>query len=293
MKNLVRTLIYNGRVSLTLADTTEMVTRGAGTHLLSKASAYVFGKALSLMTFMSACLKEETGEISLSLKGDACGEIAVSGNRKLNMRGYILNTDATGEGNEESERALLSGNSYLTVIRDDGYNRPFVGACALPENAGLDEGFEEYFRISEQLPTRLHSSVELDEDGKCRFAGVVAVQPLPFADEETLAAVASLDLSALLEKIKNEGTMSALKSQFDVEEETLEVRDAQYKCNCSREYLSRVMVSLGETELRRIVREDGAVRVHCHYCNTDYEFFDEDIDRLFGKSKGYVDEKDG
>ena len=166
MKNLVRTLIYNGQVSLTLADTTEMVTRGAGTHGLSKASAYVFGKALSLMTFMSACLKEETGEISLSLKGDACGEIAVSGNRKLNMRGYILNADATGEGNEESERALLSGNAYLTVIRDDGYNRPFVGACALPENAGLDEGFEEYFRISEQLPTRLHSSVELDEEGK-------------------------------------------------------------------------------------------------------------------------------
>lgn len=284
MKNLVRTLIYNGQVSLTLADTTEMVARGAGVHTLSKASAYVFGKALSLMTFMSACLKEETGEISLSLKGAACGEIAVSGNQKLYMRGYILNTNAVGEGDRESERALLSGNAYLTVIRDDGYRRPFVGTCVLPENAGLDEGFEEYFRISEQLPTRLYSGVEFDGEGKCRFAGVVAVQPLPFAEEKTLAAVASLDLPAILEKIKNEGTMSALKSQFEVEAETIEVRNAQYKCNCSREYLSRVIVSLGETQLRQIVREDGAVRVHCHYCNTDYEFFDEDIDRLFEKS---------
>lgn len=283
MKNLVRTLIYHGQVSLTLADTTEMVARGRALHKLSKSSAHVFGKALSLMTFMASCLKEEKGEISLSLKGDVCGEIAVSGNRQLNMRGYILNTDEGGEGNEESEQTLLGGNSYLTVIRDDGYSRPFVGACALPEGAGLDEGFEEYFRISEQLPTRLRTVLEQDENGKCLFAGVVAVQPLPFADEETLAAVASLDLSKILKEIKKEGTMVALKSNFDVEEDTLEVREAQYKCNCSREYLSRVMVSLGEIQLRQIIREDGAVRVHCHYCNTDYEFFDEDIDRLFQK----------
>jgi redox-regulated HSP33 family molecular chaperone len=175
MKNVLRTLIYDGQVSLTLADTTEIVKEGARLHGLSKASAYTFGKALSLMTFMSSCLKESTGEISLSIKSDCCGEIAVSGNRGLHVRGYILNTAAEGVGCEETERALLGGNTSLTIIRDDGYNRPFVGACALPENAGLDEGFEEYFRISEQLPTRLKTAVELDEKGLCAFAGVFFV----------------------------------------------------------------------------------------------------------------------
>ena len=166
MQNLLRTLIYDGQVSLTLADTTEIVKEGMRLHGLSQASAYAFGKALSLMTFMSACLKEETGEISLSLKSDTCGEIAVSGNRRLHIRGYILNTTAAGNGDEDSELALLGNNASVTIIRDDGYNRPFVGACALPENAGLDEGFEEYFRISEQLPTRLETMVEFDGD-KC------------------------------------------------------------------------------------------------------------------------------
>ncbi len=280
MKNLVRTLIYNGQVSLTLADTTEMVRRGACLHSLSKSSAHAFGKALSLMTFMSACLKEESGEISLSVKGSACGEIAVSGNRKLSMRGYILNTDASGEGNAESERALLGKDASLTVIRDDGYNRPFVGACVLPENAGLDEGFEEYFRISEQLPTRLYTNVEFEGE-KCQFAGVVAVQPLPFADRETLEKVVALDLPTILKKVKNDGAMSALKSEFAFDEEVVEEREAAYRCNCSKQYLTRVLVSLGETQLRQIIREDGAVRVHCHYCNTDYEFFDKDVDELF------------
>lgn len=283
MKNVLRTLIYDGQVSLTLADTTEIVKEGARLHRLSSASAYTFGKALSLMTFMSACLKESTGEISLSIKSDACGEIAVSGNRGLHVRGYVLNTAAEGGANEETERALLGENAALTIIRDDGYNRPFVGACALPENAGLDEGFEEYFRISEQLPTRLKTAVELDEKGLCAFAGVVAVQPLPFADQETLEKVNALDLASILEKIKKEGTMYAMKANFEVDTSVLETREAQYKCNCSREYLTRVLVSLGEGQMRQIIKEDGAVRVHCHYCNTNYEFTDKDADEIFKK----------
>lgn len=283
MKNVLRTLIYDGQVSLTLADTTEIVKEGARLHGLSKASAYTFGKALSLMTFMSACLKESTGEISLSIKSDCCGEIAVSGNRGLHVRGYILNTAAEGVGNEETERALLGGNTSLTIIRDDGYNRPFVGACALPENAGLDEGFEEYFRISEQLPTRLKTAVELDEKGLCAFAGVAAVQPLPFADKETIEKVNALDLASILEKIRENGTMYAMKANFEVDTSVLEEREASYKCNCSREYLTRVLVSLGEGQMRQIIKEDGAVRVHCHYCNTNYEFTDKDADEIFKK----------
>ena len=73
MKNVLRTLVSEGQVSLTLADTTEIVREGIKLHKLSPASAIVFGKAISAMTFMSACLKEETGEISLSVQSDGTG----------------------------------------------------------------------------------------------------------------------------------------------------------------------------------------------------------------------------
>ena len=281
MKNVARTLIYNGQVSLTLADTTEIVKTGIELHKLKKGSAYAFGKALSLMTFMSACLKEAVGEISLSLKSERLGEIAVSGNRALQIRGYILNTEFEGEADIKTEQALLGDEASLTIIRDDGYNRPFVGACAMPENAGLDGGFEEYFRISEQLPTRLYSAVEFDGGGNCVFAGVIAVQPLPFADAQTLEKVRALDLAKIAQNIRKDGTMAALKADFEVDLSVLEEREAQYKCNCSRDYLTRVLVSLGEQQMRQIIREDGAVRVHCHYCNTDYEFTDKDADEIF------------
>lgn len=287
MKNLLRTLVYNGQVSLTLADTTALVAEGARLHALSDTSAYLFGKALSAMTFMSACLKGETGEISLSLKtSGAGGEIAVSGNRALAMRGYIENTGLVGAFNEETERTAFAENGSLTIIRNDGYARPFVGACAFPAVGGLDEAFEEYFRISEQLPTRIATTVKIGENGKVLFAGVAVLQPLPFADENTLQKVHAADLDKLLCDILARGVESAAQNSFDKDEQVWEVRTAQYKCNCSRQYLTRVLVSLGEEQMRAIIREDGAVRIHCHYCNSDYAFDEKDADELFSKTNG-------
>ena len=46
MKNLLRTLVFDGQVSLTLADTTEIVREGIKLHKLSPSAAFVFGKAL-------------------------------------------------------------------------------------------------------------------------------------------------------------------------------------------------------------------------------------------------------
>ncbi|MBQ7924274.1 MAG: Hsp33 family molecular chaperone HslO [Clostridia bacterium] len=277
MKNVLRALIFDEQVSLTLADTTSIVKEGARLHRLTKDAAVVFGKTLSAMTFMSACLKGETGEISLSVKGDGLGgEIGVSGNRKLYMRGFIENPLATG-----SETAIWGENGSLTVIRDDGYARPFVGACAFPKKGGVDEAFEEYFRISEQLPTRFQTVVKTDENGAVVFAGVAVLQPLPFADEQTIEKTWNADLSALLDGAQGRGVDEAAKQAFGKSGTVWEARSAQYKCNCSREYLTRVLVSLGEAQMREIIQSDGAVRVHCHYCNTDYEFTEADADRVF------------
>ncbi|MBQ9714410.1 MAG: Hsp33 family molecular chaperone HslO [Clostridia bacterium] len=282
MKNLLRTLVYNGQVSLTLADTTALVAEGKRLHGLSNFSAYLFGKALSVMTFMSACLKENSGEISLSIKtsGDG-GEIAVSGNRALNMRGYIENTQLSENPNEEAERRAFAENGSVTVIRNDGYSRPFVGACAFPDAGGLDEAFAEYFRISEQIPTRIATTVKTDAAGKIVFAGVAVLQPLPFADAETLEKTRAADLSLLLCEMERIGAEATATKYFEKDERVWEMREAQYQCNCSREYLTRVLISLGEAQMREIIREDGAVRVHCHYCNTDYTFDGRDADELF------------
>ena len=278
MHNLLRTLVYDGQVSLTVADTTDIVKECVRLHCLSRDSAFVFGKTLSAMVFMSACLKNERGEISLALKTDGtCGDIGISGNRALHLRGYMLNTQAQGE-----ESSVLGANGALTIIRDDGYNMPFVGSCALKDGS-VDASFEEYFAISEQLPTRICTTIKYTADGEIEFCGVAVLQPLPFADEATLHAVQNVALDELLAQTQAHGINQAVRAQFQTDERVWEERTARYQCNCSRDYVSRVLVSLGEAQTREIIQEEGAVRVHCHYCNTDYEFDGEDADRMFNK----------
>ncbi|MBQ8322758.1 MAG: Hsp33 family molecular chaperone HslO [Clostridia bacterium] len=279
MTNLLRTLVFDSKVSLTLADTTETVAEAIKLHKLSRSSALVLGKTLSAMTFMSACLKEETGEISLSVKSDGeGGDIGVSGNKKLFLRGYIAQPDASERADEKQ---VFGKTGSLTIVRDDGYSRPFVGACALPEIGGVDEAFEEYYRISEQLPTYMKTAVEFDGEGKLVFAGAAVLQPLPFADENTLKKTRETSLETLLDAVKEKGVEACAETYFAPDKTVWETRESLYKCNCSREYLTRVLVTLGKEQMHRIIEEDGAVRVHCHYCNKDYQFTEEDEKRIF------------
>ena len=284
MSNLLRTLIFNDEVSLTIADTTEIVREGMRLHKLSPASAYLYGRGMSALTYMSSCLKESTGEISLSLKceGEAA-DMGISGNRALNLRGYVANTQIEGGANYESELRALGNDGSITIIRDDGYSRPFVGSCGFPQQLSMDDIFEEYYRSSEQIPTYIATVVEINEEGVCLFAGVLALQPLPFASEETLDKVWSLDLYEILETLKGRQVEEVVRENFQTTSKVWELREARYKCNCSREYLKGVLVTLGEEQLRDIIAQEGAVRVHCHYCNSDYEFTEEDANELFKK----------
>ena len=61
MGNLLRTLIFNDEVSLTIADTTEIVREGMRFHGLSPASAYFYGRGMSAMTYMSFNTEELDG----------------------------------------------------------------------------------------------------------------------------------------------------------------------------------------------------------------------------------------
>lgn len=276
MENVIRTLVYNGQVSLTLLDTTAIVGEGLRVHGLRGNAAVTFGKTLTAMTFMSAALKEERGQVSVSLKDDK-GSISVSGNRSLYLRGCMDGAYGEGKG------------GTVTVIRDDGYSRPFVGSCAVV-SVDVDEAFEGYFSGSEQLPTYLRTVVCTNENGECIFAGGAVLQPLPFADEEVLRALPKgEDLGEIARKISELGLENTAKRYFSAKNEDLERRFAQYKCNCSRAYIGDMLVTLGRAQLEDIVRTEGKVGVHCHYCNTDYVFYMEDVRKLFEENDDISD----
>ena len=61
-------------------------------------------------------------------------------------------------------------------------------------------------------------------------------------------------------------------------------RETYYKCNCSKEYIDSVMISLGREELEDIIKENGKIEVNCQYCDKKYLYFDRDVELLFEKN---------
>lgn len=273
MNKLYKALVYDQQVSLSVLDTTDLVNKAIETHHLNAQSAAILGNLLTCCAYMSGCLKSERGAVSLTVKAEGAGCVSVSGDSDLHIRGY-----ADGDCTH-----TLKGGT-LTVIKDDGFFRPYVGACEIKTD-DVSEILMQYFHQSEQIPTAVAVGVKLGENGKCLAAGGVVMQLLPGTSQENMDR-AEERMQAFVHPAEVVQTYGAdgIVSRFfkdEIEEKGLYLLHPDYICNCSRKKIAGVLVSVGKQELKDIIREQGKVSVHCHYCNTDYDFNDGDIEELF------------
>ncbi|MCD8308985.1 MAG: Hsp33 family molecular chaperone HslO, partial [Clostridia bacterium] len=231
------------------------------------------GNMLTCCVYMSGCLKSEKGAVSITVKasGDV-GTVSVSGDINLHMRGYI----------DGSLNGKLKGG-YMTVIKDDGFYRPFVGASELISD-DVSRNFMNYFDASEQIPTAVAIDTIIGEDGMCTAAGGVVMQLLPGTSDENRDRAEDKMQNFLnpAELINKMGARGIMQNCFGTEtaEGHVYITNPDYICNCSRQKISAVLLTMGKEELYNVIKEQGNVSVHCHYCNTDYVFSKKDIDGL-------------
>ena len=55
----------------------------------------------------------------------------------------------------------------------------------------------------------------------------------------------------------------------------------EYKCNCSKEYIDKVLLTIGKGELYDTLKSEGKVEVSCEFCNKKHTYLKKDIDELF------------
>ena len=270
MNKLFKSLIYDREVSLSVLETTELVNKAIKIHNLDGQSAKTLGSLLTAAAFMAGCLKSERGAISLTIKsgGDA-GAASVSGDKDLHIRGDI---DGTFKGK-------LNGG-YLTVVKEDGFFRPFVGASELAGDS-VSENLMQYFHASEQIETAVAIDAKI-ADGKCVAAGGVVMQLMPGCSQENMdrAEECMQNFVNIAETIEKLGADGIMHEYFEAEAKHCYEYFPEYRCNCSRKKIEGVILPLGREELYKIIEEEGEVKVHCHYCNKDYKFTREDIDKL-------------
>lgn len=201
---------------------------------------------------------------------------------------------ATGESDEQS----LLGKGVLALTIDQGeHTQRYQGIVQL-DGVTLEEAARTYFRQSEQIPTELKLSVaKLVTPGAAEQwrAGGLLAQFLPEAPERMRlpdlpggdgdpAVDASTDdswreVQALLSTIEPteliDPTVGAERLLYRLFHEHgvrafdgVRVAD---RCSCSQEKIRGILNGFSAEEIRDST-EDGAIRVACEFCSTEYVF---------------------
>ena len=284
MNKLLKSLIFNDQISLSVLDTTDMVNDAIKIHNLTPLTAAALGRTLTVCTFMSSNLKNKSDKLSVTVAGDGVGgKITVCGNGNLDMRGFIDNPQADLPLRADGKLDVggcVGKNGRLTVVRSMGLKDPYSGSAQLVSGE-IAEDFTAYYAFSEQQPTAIALGVKIGTDGTCVGAGGVIMQAMPGADDGAICmaedVMSQLDnVSTLIETIGAEGIID----KFIGEVKSTEYFP-KYNCLCTREYIEKVLVSLGKDELNDIIEKQGNITVDCQFCNKKYVFNAEDVDKLF------------
>lgn len=143
----------------------------------------------------------------------------------------------------------------------------------------LSGAFEDYFRQSEQLPTRLLLAVDGDA-----VAGLM-LQKLPgdAGDEDGWDRVSALfDTLGGDELLSLDAQTLLLRLFHEDGVERLGDKPLRFACSCSHERVAGMLESLGESEATAAII-DGAARIRCEFCGRQYVFSPDEVATLFNR----------
>ena len=240
---------------------------------------------------MGYMLKGEEDLLTLQIKGDGPMQgIMVTADAKGNVKGYATVPDVILPANQlgKLDVAGAVGKGSLRVIRDMGLKEPYVGQTLL-QTGEIAEDLTYYFATSEQVPSSVGLGVLMERDNTVRQAGGFLLQLMPFAEEQVIGRLernleAFSSVTALLEGGKTpeqmlEGLLEGLEC------EVLEKRPVAFCCNCDRNRIEKVLISLGKKEIQDMIEEGQEIEVNCQFCGKHYKFTVEELTGLYRKSR--------
>ncbi len=281
MDYILRATAGEGSVRVFIANTKETVQQAFLHHKTSPVMSAALGRALTAASIMGSMLKSDDDLITIRINGNGPGKgLIVTGDNKARVKGYpfnpIVDIPLKPNGKLDVQNAL--GEGSLTIIKDMGLKEPYVGQIPLVSGE-IAEDLTYYFAKSEQTPSAVALGVLVDRDYSIKQSGGFIIQVMPDADENIINnlenKLASIKpFTSLLEDGKSvEDILDLLLGDFGVN--ILEKIPVKFYCNCSRERVEKALISIGCEEIKSILEEDKKATLHCHFCNKDY-IFDED-----------------
>ncbi|MBT8446561.1 MAG: Hsp33 family molecular chaperone HslO [Gammaproteobacteria bacterium] len=218
--------------------------------------------------------------LAATIKFDGRLTVQVSSNGPLRLLLVQASSDGALRATARWDDAVPAGtdlvelcpDGYLMISVDTGKGQPYQGMVTL-QGATLAAAFDEYFAVSDQLPTKFWLAAD-----DSRSAGLL-LQKLP--DDDGAAAdsddwdrchlrAATVTAGELLE-LTVETLVRRLFAGDDVR--LYAAQAVFYRCDCSRERVGAMLRALANAELEELVDDAlGGISVACEFCATAYLF---------------------
>ena len=284
---IVRAITADGLVKAAAITGRDLVERARNIHTLLPVATAALGRTLMAASLMGDAMKIDGSSLTLQIKGGGpLGTILAVSDEAGNVRGYVQNPHVElmekAPGKLDVGRAVGETGS-LTVIKDLGMKEPYVGTIDLLSGVIADD-IAAYFVESEQIPTACALGVLVGTDQSVTSAGGYLIQLLPGAGEDIITKIEAGvqrvgSVSHALEGgLDGAGLLRAVLSDFDLE--ILETHPVEYRCYCSRDRVTRALISMGREELSSLIQEQGQAELTCQFCDQIYRYSKEDLEEI-------------
>ena len=276
--------LMGGQARAILIESTAMVQKAMDIHKLSRIATAALGRTLTATAMMGAMLKNDKESVSVQIKGGGpIGTVLAVAHGDVTVKGYVDNPgiDLPRTGKKLPVGAAVGTDGKMTVIKDLNMREPYVGQVNLVSGE-IAEDFAMYFTASEQTPSLVSLGVLVDDE-KVISAGGLIVQMLPNATEAAIASVEMstpmfADISGTMRDYHLDGAVTQLL--LHLEPEVLEKKVPKYQCDCSRERIEQMLVTLGTEELQDMIETQKGAQIDCHFCLHRYKFSEDDLKML-------------
>lgn len=290
MKDYVlRSTAGDGQVRAFVATTRNMVERARDLHKTSKVATAALGRTLTATSMMGLMMKNDGDKITVIIKGGGpIGSILATANSKGIVKGYVDNPNVVVEDYENGKlnvAAAVGSEGTVRVTKDLGLREPYNGSYPMVSGE-IAQDLTYYFALSEQTPSVVALGV-LTKEEEVEYAGGFIVQLMPDATEETISKLESnvANLDSITNMLKEGKTPEdILNIVLDgLNPQILDKCDVGFECECSKERVEGVLISIGQHQLAEMIEEDKKAEIGCQFCNSKYMFDEYELKAILDK----------
>ena len=286
---ILRAMTTDGSARILVINSRELVNGMIRAHKTSPTATAALGRTVTAASMIGTMLPEAGDSVTISFAGDGeAGKIISVADYYGNVKAYIQNPFANPpkKSNGKLDVGTAVGRGTLSFVKQIGEGEPQTGIAEIVSGE-IAEDIASYFALSEQIPTVLSLGVLVDKDYSCLAAGGVLIQLLPFPDDKTVDLIErnAADLSNISRSFERGMTLEEIAdiALRDIPYDVFDTIEVEYKCDCSAKRMREKILSLGKTEVRKLLDEQEAegkpreLTAVCRFCNSEYTFTEKNL----------------